>query len=113
MFLTDFIKRRKNIVTQESEGINLAVYSINELKDRRFIFRGIENNYSGISGEELLRRLQEEMDSMLILYRYTTKIKKYDDRMGVSQMKIRLIGKASIMSRYNPFDIEMNIATEM
>ncbi|GAG90668.1 unnamed protein product, partial [marine sediment metagenome] len=53
------------------------------------------------------------LDSMLILYRYTTKVKKYTDRKGVSQVEIRLIGKASMRSGYNPLDIELGITTEM
>ena len=112
MFLTDFIKRRNNVVYQESDGINLAIYLINEFKNRKFIFRGVKNKYSGVDGENLLKLLQEEMDSTLILYRYITKVKKYTDRKGVSQIKMRLIGKASSMSRYNPLDIELNIITE-
>ena len=113
MFLTDLIKRRKNIVLQESEGINLAIYLINECKDRRFTFRGLKNKYSGIDKEELLKLLQEEMDSMLVLYRYVTRAKKYTDKKGVSQVEIRLIGKASVMNKYNPLDIELNITTEI
>ncbi|MCD6174373.1 MAG: hypothetical protein J7K65_01220 [Planctomycetes bacterium] len=113
MSLTDLIKRRKNIVYQKSEGLNLAIYSINEFKDRRFTFRGFKNKYSGINGEELLNLLEKETGSTLIVYRYTTKVKKYTDRKGVSQMQIRIIGKASMMSRYNPFDMELNITTEM
>ena len=112
MFLTDFIKRRKNVVHQENEGINLAVYLINELKGRRFTFRGLKNRYSGIDSEELLKLLQKEMDSTLILYRYITSVKKYTDRKGVPQVKMRLIGRASSMNRYNPLDIEMDITTE-
>ena len=112
MFLTDFIKRKTNIVHQDSEGVNLAIYSINEFKNRKFTFRGFKNKYSGIDGEELLRLLQKEIDSTVILYRYLTKLKKYTDKKGVPQVKIRLIGKASSMSRYNPLDIELNIITE-
>jgi hypothetical protein len=112
MFLADFIKRRKNVVYEESDGINLAIYLINEFENRRFTFRGLKNKYSGIDRESLLRLLQEEMDGTLILYRYITKVKKYTDRKGVSQIKMRLIGKASSMSRYNPLDIELNIITE-
>jgi hypothetical protein len=112
MFLTDFIKRRKNVIHQKSEGINLAVYLINEFKDRRFTFRGLKNKYSGIDGEDLLKLLQKEIDSTLILYRYITSVKKYTDRKGAPQVKIRLIGKASSMNRYNPLDIELNITTE-
>ncbi|OHB59544.1 MAG: hypothetical protein A2167_04175 [Planctomycetes bacterium RBG_13_46_10] len=113
MFLTDFIKGRKNISCQESEGINLAVYLINEFKDRRFTFRGLKNKYSGVDAEELLKLLQKEIDSTLILYRYITSVKKFTDRKGVPQVKIRIIGKASSMNRYNPLDIELDITTEM
>jgi len=113
MSLTDLIKRRKDIVYQESEGINLAIYLINEFQDRTFTFRGLKNKYFGLSGENLLERIQEELDSMLILYRYTTKVKKYTDRKGVPQVEIKLAGKASTMSRYNPLDVELDIKTEM
>jgi len=113
MFLGDFIKGRKNVVHQESEGINLAVYLINEFKDRRFTFRGLKNKHSGIDAEELLKLLQKEMDSTLIIYRYVTSVKKYTDRKELPQVKIRIIGKASSMNRYNPLDIELDITTEM
>ena len=113
MFLTDLIKRRKNIVNQESSGINLAVNLIDEFKDRTFTFQGLRNKYFGIKGEELLELIQEELDSMLILYCYTTKAKRYTDRKGVPQVEIKLEGKASTMNRYNPLDIELDIKTEM
>jgi len=113
MYLTDLIKRRKHIVYQESEGINLAIYFINKFEDRTFTFKGLKNKYSGLKGENLLKLIQEEMDSMLILYRYTTKTKQYIDRKGIAQAEIKLIGKASTMSRYNPLDVELDIKTEM
>jgi hypothetical protein len=112
MSLIDFIKRRKEVVNQEGEGVNLAIYLINEFKDRRFTFRGLKNRYSGISGEELLKLLKEEMDDMLVLYRYVTRATQYVDGKGVSQVEIKLIGKASSMGRYNPLDIKFDIATE-
>jgi len=31
----------------------------------------------------------------------------------VPQVKIKLVGKASTMNRYNPLDIELDITTEM
>jgi hypothetical protein len=112
MFLIDLIKGRKKVVHQEGEGMNLAIYLINEFKDRRFTFRGLKNKYSGISGAELLELLKEEMDGMLVLYRYVTKAKQYIDRKGVSQVEIKLIGKAGSVNRYNPLDIKLDIATE-
>jgi hypothetical protein len=53
------------------------------------------------------------MDIMLVLYSYTTKIKTYIDREGNIQAEIRLLGKASTMSRYNPLDVEFLVKTEM
>jgi len=113
MSLTDLIKRRKNIVNQESKGINLAIYLINEFKDRTFTFKGLKNKYFGIRGEELLKLIQEELEGMIVLYSYTTRAKTYTDRKGVSQVKIRLVGKVSMMHRYNPLDIKLDITTEM
>ena len=112
MFLTDLIKRRKNIVNQESSGINLAVNLINEFKDRTFTFHGLRNRYFGIRGEELLKLIQEELESMIVLYNYTTRAKTYTDRKGVPQLQISLIGKVSMMHRYNPLDIQLDITME-
>ncbi|MBC8471188.1 MAG: hypothetical protein H8D56_17135 [Planctomycetes bacterium] len=113
MFLTDLIQRRKNIINQESKGINLAIYLINEFKDRTFSFKGLRNKYFAVTGEELLKLIQEELESMIVLYNYTTRAKTYTDRKGVSQLNIRLIGKVSMMHRYNPLDIKLDITTEM
>jgi len=111
--LTDFIKRRTHIVNQESEGMNLAIYFINQFEGRKFTFKGSKNKYFGLSGENLLNRIQDELDSTLILYRYTTRVKRYIDRKGVPQIEIKLIGKAGTMNRYNPLDIELDLKTEM
>jgi hypothetical protein len=111
--LFDWLAGRKRIERKESAGISLAICLINEFQDRTFTLKGLKKEYFGLSPENLLKRIQEELDSMLILYRYTTKVKKYTDRKGVSQVKIRLVGRASVRSRYNPLDIEINIKTEM
>jgi len=109
----DWLLGRKHIVNQESKGIDLAIYLINEFKDRTFTFKGLKNKYFGIRGEELLKLIQEELESMIVLYNYTTRTKTYTDKKGVSQVKIRLIGKVSMMHRYNPLDIELDLKTEM
>jgi len=113
MSLTDLLKGRKDIACQESEGINLTIYLINQFHGRTFTFKGLKNRYSGLSAEKLLKHVREELDSMLILYRYITKAKKYTDRKGVPQVEIKLVGKASTINRYNPLDIELDIKTEM
>jgi len=112
MSLFDFVTRRKNVVYRQSEGINLAVNLINEYKERTFIFKGLKNKYFGLSGENLLERIQDELDNMLILYHYTTKVKEYTDRKGVPQVEMKLVGKTSTMNRYNLLDIELVIRTE-
>ncbi len=55
MSLIDVIKRRNNIVNQESEGINLAIYLINEFQDRTFTFKGLKNKYFGLNREGILK----------------------------------------------------------
>jgi hypothetical protein len=110
--IIDWLAGKKSVRYNQGEGLNLAVCLIDEFKDRRFTFRGLKNKYSGIDKEELLKLLQEEMDSMLVLYRYVTRAKKYTDKKGDSQVEIRLIGKASSMNRYNPLDIKLEITTE-
>ena len=79
----------------------------------RFLLNRYKNKYSRLTGAELLTRIQEEMDSMLILYRYTTKIKTYKDRRKIAHAEIKLLGKASTMSRYNPLDVELLVKTEI
>ncbi len=107
--MIDLITKRKNITHQKSEGLNLTIYLINEHRDRTFRFKGLKNKQSNVRGEELLALLQDEIQSTLILYRYITKVKTYTDRKGIFQMEISLLGKASMMSRYNPMDIEIKI----
>ena len=87
MSLMDLIHRRTNIVRQESDGINLAVYFINQFQGRTFTFRGLKSKHFGVKDKEVLRLIEEELDSMLILYRYATMVKTYTDKRGVSQLK--------------------------
>jgi hypothetical protein len=108
----DWLLGRKRVVNQESKGIDLAIYLTGEFRDRMFTFKGLKNKYSRIGREELIKLIQEELESMIVLYSYTTKAKTYTDRNGISQLEIRLIGKVSIMHRYNPLDIKLVITTE-
>ena len=108
----DWLLGRKRIVKQESKGIDLAIYLTNEFKDRTFTFKGLKNKYFRIRREELIKLIQDELESMVVLYNYTTRAKTYTDRKGISQLKIRLIGKVSMMHRYNPLDIKLDISTE-
>jgi hypothetical protein len=109
----DWLLGRKRVVNQESKGIDLAIYLTDEFRDRTFTFKGLKNKYSGIGREEFVKLIRDELESMVVLYNYTTKAKTYTDRKGIPQLKIRLIGKVSMMHRYNPLDIKLSIATEI
>jgi len=109
----DWLLGRKRIVNQESKGLDIVIYLTNEYKDRTFTFKGLKNKYFGIRREELIKLIQDELESMVVLYNYTTRANTYTDRKGIPQLKIRLIGKVSMMHRYKPLDIELGLKTEM
>ncbi len=111
MSLIDIIARRKSIAVYESDGFDMAICTLNEFSDRKFVFRGLEHKYTGISGDIVIKLLHNEMDTALILYRYATKVKKYTDRNGVLQIQIKVFGQAGTLGRYNPLDVEMYIST--
>ena len=113
MSLSDIIKRRKHIVSHEGQGINLAITLVKRYAHRTFTFKGIKKSYIGINGEKLITLIQDELDSMIVMYRYETKAKTYIDKNGIEQANIRLIGRASVRGGYNPLDIALDIATEV
>lgn len=108
----DWLLGRKCVFHQENKGIDLAIGLTDEFRDRRFTFKGLKNKYSGIGREDLIKLIQDELESMVVLYNYTTRAKTYTDRKGIPQLRIRLIGKVSMMHRYNPLDIKLDITTE-
>jgi hypothetical protein len=57
----DWLLGRKRIVNQESKGIDLAIYLIDEFRDRAFIFKGLRNKYFGIGSEKLISLIRDEM----------------------------------------------------
>lgn len=112
MSIIDWIKGRKNVTYEEAEGVHLITHYVKKYEGRRFYLKGLKKSYTGLNNGELLRKLQTEMDNMLVLYRYMTKVKQYQNRKGNSHCYIRIIGKAGMMSRYNMLDIELDIKTE-
>jgi len=112
MTFIDLIKKRRNIVLDEGEGINLIPKYVKKYDGRKFYFKGLKNKYFGLSNEELLKQVQKELDSMLVLYRYHTRVKQYTDRKGISQCFIKIMGKAGMFNRYNMLNIELKIKTQ-
>jgi len=110
--IVDWIKGRKNITCDEAEGIHLITHYVKKYEGRRFYLKGLKKNYSGLSDDELFKKLQIEMNNMLVLYRYMTTVKQYKNRKGNSHCDIKIVGKAGMMNRYNMLDIELDIKTE-
>ncbi len=112
MTVIDHIHGRKILATEESDGVTLAAYTINQHLKKKYTLKSLKKTYREITGSTLLHLLQEEMDSMIVFYRYHTKIKEYLNRKGDFHLKIELIGKAGMMNRFNPLDIKFKISTE-
>jgi hypothetical protein len=112
MNIIDLIQRRRNIVFDEGEGISLITKYVNKYEGREFYFKGLRKKYFKLSHEELLKKVQREIDSMLILYRYHIHVKEYTDRKGMSQCAIKILGRAGMFNRYNMLNIELSIKTE-
>lgn len=112
MGMIDYLKRRTNIVEIESDGLNAAIGSIRDFEGRRFTLKGMQRNYTGLDSDRLLKQLEYELNHMAVLYRYITKIKTYTDRKGQAQLYLQVLGKAGMLSKYNPLDIRLKIVTE-
>jgi hypothetical protein len=72
MNLIDWLVRRQAVECSKGEGLNSAVRTVKEFKGRIFGCRGKKSRYSGISSEEILRFILEELPDY---YNYTTKAK--------------------------------------
>lgn len=112
MSLIDVLKRRKNVIRQESQGLDLATDSIQKYQGRQFSFKGFNRQYSHIDGPQLLKLLQDETNNTTLIYRYTTNVQEYTDIRGHEQLQIVITAKASMMTRYNPLDMTLQIKTE-
>ena len=66
MRLIDFIKKRKDVIEIESEGVNSTIRGLHEFEDRTFAFKGILKQYNGLDIDRLLERLQDALNSMLV-----------------------------------------------
>ena len=105
----DWLFGRKCIEHKESEGISLAIRTIEEFPGRTFRCPEAAPKKTGISSEEILELIQQELPSY---YDYTTRTKQYISRSGIAQAEIELVARVGIVNRYNPLDKTFHIATE-
>ena len=66
MRFIDFIKKRKDVIEVEGEGLNSAIHCIHRFEGRAFTFKGLTEKYKGLDVDRLLERLQDELNSMAV-----------------------------------------------
>jgi len=107
--LIDWLLRRKHIEHKESQGIRLAIQTIEGFVGRTFACPETTPKTSRIHREEILELIQQELPAH---YDYTTRVKTYLNRKGTSQAQIEIVGSIGMSKRYNPLDRTFHIATE-
>ena len=107
--IIDWLAGRKGVEHKEGQGLDLAIQTIGEFSARTFRCPETAPITSGIHSEEILRLIQEGLPTC---YDYTTRVKEYVDRKGVSQAEIEIVRSLSALKRCNPLDKTFHIATE-
>ena len=110
--LLNWIWRRKSIEHNASDGLELALRTVETLKDRSFSFRGPGMKYKDIPDVEITRFIQEELSEY---YNYHTDVTTYRDRRKINQADIRILGWLGVRGVYrrpSPLDRTFIIKTE-
>jgi len=107
--LIDWLLQRKQVEHKESQGIRLALQTIEGLEGRTFSCPETTPKTSRIPREEILELIQQELPTH---YDYTTRVKTYLDRKGIPQAQIEIIGSIGMSNRYNPLDRTFHIISE-
>jgi hypothetical protein len=108
----DWLARRKYVAKEKGEGIDLAIRTLNKFKGRKFVYEDGTYKYYNADTEDVLRFINNILPHYYI---YTTKAKRYRDRIGTPQAKIMIIGKIGSLSqagKFNPFDVKYRIRTK-
>lgn len=108
---SDVFAGRKHVRHEQEEGVDLALRTIDEFKERTFSFHETQPD-SGIRADELTKFIREDLPGY---YNYTTKVKKYVDTSGIAQARIEIrgtIGVSKRQKRYNPLNRTFHIKVE-
>ncbi len=112
MSLLDCLKGNQSIEHRRSDGLGMAVATLERFPGRSFRFKGVGMNASGVPVEEVIRFVQEELPQY---YNYTTHAKTYADKNKIPQARIEITGTMGIskkLNRYNPLDVSCTIQSE-
>lgn len=107
--IIDWLAGRTCVEHKEGRGLDLAVRTIEEFAGRTFKCPETAPTTSDIRSEEILRLIHEELPTC---YDYTTRVKEYVNRKGISQAEIEIVRTLTALKRYNPLDTTFHIATE-
>jgi hypothetical protein len=107
--IINWLLGRKHVEHKEAPGIGLAIQTLEDFVGRTFMCPETAPKTSGIHREEILELIQEKLPPY---YDYTTRVKTYLDRKGISQAQIEIIGNIAISKRYNPLDKTFHIRSE-
>jgi hypothetical protein len=107
--IINWLMGRKRVEHNESQGVSLAIQTVEGFVGRTFMCPDTTPKTSGIHREEILELIQEKLPSY---YDYTTRVKTYLDRKGIPQAQIEIVGNIAISKRYNPLDKTFHIRSE-
>jgi len=110
--ILNWIRKRTSIEHNASDGLDLALETVETLKDRSFSFKGPGMKYKAIPDAEIIRFIQDELPEY---YNYHTHVTTYRNRRKVKQAGIRILGWLGIRGQYrrpSPLDRNFIIKTE-
>jgi hypothetical protein len=110
--ILNWIRKRTSIEHKAADGLELALETVETLKDRSFSFLGPGMKYKAIPDTEIARFVKDELPEY---YNYRTDVTTYSDRRKVKQADICITGWIGIRGQYrrpSPLDRNFIIKTE-
>jgi hypothetical protein len=111
--LIDFFQKRKVIEQKSSDGLELAIETIESLQGRSFILQGLRMRYKNQPDTEVLRFIQEDLSWN---YNYSSSVTRSIDSKGTQYIRIKIEGWAGLRAQFrrpSPFDRKVVIKTRI
>ena len=106
------ITARRSVQRTESDGLTLALATVEDFKHRTFRFKGMGMKASRLPAAEVTRFIRDEMPDY---YNYTSRVTTRLDMHCVRHAAIEITGTMGVsrgLNRYNPLDVTCTIKTE-
>ena len=111
--LLDVFRKRNVIEQKSSDGLELAIETVESLQGRSFILQGPRMRYKNQPDTEVLRFIQEDLSRN---YNYNSSVTRSIDRKGNQYIRIKIEGWAGLRAqfrRFSPFDKNFVIKTRI